>query len=128
MFQGVAAMLSPPHYEEPQGESTMDDTQSSVRVSGEKLGADLKTVLTDVEALLKQAASSTGQQAVELRERAAENLHRASLRLSEARVAASEKSRAAARRADGWVHENPWAAVGAAAGVGFLLGMLVSRR
>jgi ElaB/YqjD/DUF883 family membrane-anchored ribosome-binding protein len=106
----------------------MDDTQSSSGVSGEKFGADIKVVLADVEALLKQAASSTGQQAVELRERAAENLHRASLRLSEARVAAVEKSRAAARRADDWVHGNPWAAVGAAAGIGFLLGMLVSRR
>lgn len=106
----------------------MDDTESPVRVSGEKLGADMKIVLADVEALLKQAASSTGQQAAELRERAAENLHRASLRLSEARVAAAEKSRVAARRADDWVHSNPWTAVGAAAGVGFLLGMLVSRR
>ncbi len=107
----------------------MDDTELAVsRVSGEKLGADLKVVLADVEALLKQAASTTGQQAVELRERAAERLHRASLRLSEARVAAAEKSRVAARRADDWVHANPWAAVGAAAGIGFLLGMLVSRR
>jgi len=106
----------------------MDETQAPARVSGEKLGSDLKTVLADVEALLKQAANSTGQQAVELRERAAENLHRASMRLSEARVAAAEKSRVAARRADDWVHANPWAAVGAAAGVGFLLGMLVSRR
>jgi ElaB/YqjD/DUF883 family membrane-anchored ribosome-binding protein len=106
----------------------MDETQAPARVSGEKLGSDLKTVLADVEALLKQAANSTGQQAVELRERAAENLHRASVRLSEARVAAAEKSRVAARRADDWVHANPWAAVGAAAGVGFLLGMLVSRR
>jgi len=106
----------------------MNDTAGSARISGEKLGTDLKVVLADVEALLKQAADSTGQQAAELRERAAENLHRASLRLSEARVAAAEKSRAAARRADDWVHENPWAAVGAAAGVGFLLGMLVSRR
>ena len=106
----------------------MDESDSSVRVSGDKLGADLKVVLADVEALLKQAASSTGQQAVELRERAAENLLRASLRFSEARIAAAEKSRAAARRADDWVHGNPWAAVGAAAGVGFLIGMLVSRR
>ena len=106
----------------------MDEVETSDRVSGEKLGADFKVVLADVEALLKQAASTTGQQAVEFREKAAEHLHRASLRLSEARVAAAEKSRAAARRADDWVHANPWAAVGAAAGVGFLLGMLVSRR
>lgn len=106
----------------------MDDTQTPAPVSREKLGSDLKTVLTDVEVLLKQAASSTGQQATELRERAAEKLHRASLRLSEARVAAAEKSRVAARRADDWVHANPWAAVGTAAGIGFLLGMLVTRR
>lgn len=106
----------------------MEDTPTTNRVSGEKLGSDLKIVLGDVEALLKQAANTTGQQAAELRERAAESLHRASLRLSEVRVAAAEKSRVAARRADDWVHANPWAAVGTAAGIGFLLGMLVSRR
>lgn len=106
----------------------MDDTVTTARVTGDKLGSDLKQVLADVESLLKQAASSTGQQAAELRERAADNLHRASLRLSEARATAAESSRAAARRADDWVHQHPWAAVGAAAGVGFLLGMLVSRR
>jgi ElaB/YqjD/DUF883 family membrane-anchored ribosome-binding protein len=106
----------------------MDESQTPARVSGDKLGSDLKVVLADVEALLKQAASTTGQQAAELRERAAETLHRAGLRMAEAREAAAEKSRAAARRADDWVHANPWAAVGAAASVGFLLGMLVSRR
>jgi len=105
-----------------------DELETPARISGDKLGTDLKTVLIDVEALLKQAASSTGQQAADLRERAAEQLHRASLRLGEARAVAAERSRAAARRADDWVHANPWAAVGAAAGVGFLLGMLVSRR
>jgi ElaB/YqjD/DUF883 family membrane-anchored ribosome-binding protein len=111
------------------GEGFMDDSVSTTsRVTSDKLGTDLKQVLADVEALLKQAASSTGQQAAELRERAAENLHRAGLRLSEAREAAAEGSRAAVRRADDWVHDHPWAAVGAAAGVGFLLGMLVARR
>lgn len=106
----------------------MEDTDTTARVSGDKLGADVKVVLGDVEALLKQAASTTGQQAAEFRERAAEGLHRASLRLSEARIAAAEKGRLAVRRTDDWVHANPWAAVGAAAGVGFLLGLLVSRR
>jgi ElaB/YqjD/DUF883 family membrane-anchored ribosome-binding protein len=106
----------------------MDEAATPARVSGDKLGTDLKIVLADVEALLKQAAASTGQQATELRERAAESLHRASLRLSEARVAAAETSRVAARRTDDWVHANPWAAVGLAAGFGLLLGMLVSRR
>lgn len=106
----------------------MEVTESQTRITGDKLGSDLKVVLADVETLLKQAASTTGQQAAELRERAAESLHRASLRLSEARTAAAEKGRKAARRTDDWVHDHPWAAVGTAVGVGFLLGLLVSRR
>jgi len=106
----------------------MEVTETPARITGDKVGSDLKVLLGDVESLLKQAASSTGQQAAELRERAAESLHRASIRLSEAREVAAERSRVAARKTDDWVHANPWAAVGAAAGVGFLLGLLVSRR
>ena len=34
----------------------------------------------------------------------------------------------AARATDEYVHEHPWQAVGAAAGVGFLIGMLIARR
>lgn len=106
----------------------MEEMEATARITGDKLGADMKMVLADVEALLKQAATTTGQQAADLRERAAETLHRASLRLSEAREAAAERSRLAARKANDWVHSNPWAAVGCAAGVGLLLGMLVARR
>jgi len=36
--------------------------------------------------------------------------------------------REAAANADEYVHANPWQAVGAAAGVGLLLGLLLSRR
>ena len=34
----------------------------------------------------------------------------------------------AVRATDDYVHENPWQSVGVAAGVAFLLGLLVSRR
>lgn len=94
----------------------------------DKLVADVKVVLDDVEALLKQAASASGQQAQDLREKAAEALHRGRLRLQEAQVAVSQNARAAARATDDWVHQHPWSAIGMAAGVGFLVGLLVSRR
>jgi ElaB/YqjD/DUF883 family membrane-anchored ribosome-binding protein len=92
------------------------------------LVADAKVVLDDVESLLKQAAAASGQQAHDLRERAAEALHRAKLRLQEAQVAVSENTKAAARATDDWVHAHPWGAIGISAGVGFLIGLLVSRR
>jgi ElaB/YqjD/DUF883 family membrane-anchored ribosome-binding protein len=104
----------------------MDDTTSSI--NRQKLFADAKVVLDDVDALLKQAASATGKQAEELREQAAEALHKARLRMGEAQVTLSEQTRKTLRDTDGWVHANPWQAVGVAAGVAFLLGLLVSRR
>jgi ElaB/YqjD/DUF883 family membrane-anchored ribosome-binding protein len=33
-----------------------------------------------------------------------------------------------ARATDDYVHENPWSSIGAAAGVGLLVGMLIARR
>jgi len=96
--------------------------------SRDKLVADVKVVLDDVESLLKQAAASSGQQAQELRERAAEALHRGRLRLQDAQVAIAQETRAAARATDDWVHAHPWSAIGIGAGVGFLIGLLVARR
>lgn len=97
-------------------------------INREKLVTDARVVLDDVESLLKQAASATGQQAQELRERASEALGRARLKLRDAQTAVTENARAAARATDDWVHAHPWGAIGAAAGVGFLVGLLVSRR
>ncbi len=104
----------------------MDETTATV--TRQKLFADAKVVLDDVDSLLKQAAAATGKQADDLREQAAEALHRAKLRMSEAQASLGEQTRKTLRNTDDWVHTNPWQAVGIAAGVGFLLGLLVSRR
>jgi ElaB/YqjD/DUF883 family membrane-anchored ribosome-binding protein len=94
----------------------------------DKLVADAKVVLEDVEALLSQAAAASGQQAHELRQRAGEALQRVKQRLHDAQGAVTENTKAAARATDDWVHQHPWGGIGIAAGVGFLIGLLVSRR
>lgn len=104
----------------------MDQTTSTV--NRQKLFADAKVVLDDVDTLLKQAASTTGKQAEELREQAAEALHRAKLRFSEAQGTLGEQTRKTLRDADDWAHTHPWQVVGVAAGVAFVLGLLISRR
>lgn len=92
------------------------------------LVSDIQAALEGAEDLLKAAAASSGEKAADLREKA--NLliqqGRAKLRVAEEMVV--EKSKAAARAADGYVHENPWTAIGVAAAVGFLLGMLTNRK
>lgn len=105
----------------------MDEAVSG-SVSRDRLVADAKVVLDDVESLLKQAAAATGQQAHELRERAGHALQRARGKLHEAQVVVGANAKAAARATDHWVHEHPWGAIGVGAGIGFLIGLLVSRR
>lgn len=104
----------------------MSETVSTV--NRQKLFTDARIVLDDVDALLRQAASASGKQAEDLREQASAALHRAQLRMSEAQDKLNEHTRKALRDADSWAHANPWQAVGIAAGVAFLLGLLVARR
>ena len=49
-------------------------------------------------------------------------------RLADAEAAIVDTGKKAVRATDDYVHENPWQSVGVAAGVAFLLGLLVSRR
>lgn len=97
-------------------------------VSKEKLVTDLKVVVADAEELLRATASSAGEKVSELREKIQDRLRDAKIRLADAEAALVDKTKAAARATDDFVHENPWKAVGIAAGVGLLLGVIIGRR
>ena len=81
-----------------------------------------------LRALLRLTASQAGEKVGELRVRMQENLVSARHKLADAEAAIVARAREAGRAADDYVHENPWSSVGIAAGVGFLIGLLVGRR
>lgn len=97
-------------------------------VTKEKLIDDLKVVAHDVEELLKATASQTGEKIAAARLRAEESLRGAQKHLFEASDEAAARARAAADAADDYVRDNPWQAVGIAAGVAFIIGYLIGRR
>jgi ElaB/YqjD/DUF883 family membrane-anchored ribosome-binding protein len=97
-------------------------------VSKDKLVADLKIVVADAEELLRATASQAGEKVGVARERIQASLAGARVKLVEAERALAERTRQAAKVADEYVHENPWQAVGIAAAVGLVLGVLISRR
>jgi len=101
---------------------------SEVEVTKQQLIADFKVVVADAEALLKATASQTGDKIAEIRARAEDSLHVAKARLADAQAAMMDRTRAAARATDDYVHTNPWRAVGIAAGVGLVVGLLIGRR
>jgi ElaB/YqjD/DUF883 family membrane-anchored ribosome-binding protein len=89
---------------------------------------DFGDVLGEAEALLRQAAKETGDKASDLRSQVEAKLTAAKLKLQDLQDDAIDQAKAAARATDDYVRDNPWQAIGAAAAVGFLIGMLVSRR
>lgn len=97
-------------------------------VTKDKLIADLRVVIADAEELLKATASQAGEKVDELRARVRGNLASARLKLADAEAAVIDKTRAAARATDDYVHDHPWKSVGVAAGVGFVIGLLIGRR
>jgi len=72
----------------------------------EKLMAELRAVVRDAETLMQTASAESGEL---LRD-------------------AGDNAREAASEIDNQVRKNPWAAVGIAAGVGLLLGLLLGRK
>ncbi len=93
-----------------------------------QLMEDLRVVVEDAEALLKATAGQAGEKVGQARERAEESVRQARERLGELEGEVRARARDAAKTTDRYVHENPWGAIGIAAGVGFMLGLLSGRR
>ena len=106
----------------------MNTHSASNDVSKEKLVADLKVVVADAEELLRATAAQAGEKVSAARERIQTSLASAKVKLTEAERALVEKTKQAAKVTDEYVHDNPWQAVGIAAMVGLVLGILISRR
>ena len=97
-------------------------------VSKEKLVQDMKLVIADAEELLRATASTAGDKIAAAREKIQDRLHRSKVILAEAEAVVVDKTKMAARATDEYVHDHPWRAVGVAAGMGLIIGLLIGRR
>jgi len=97
-------------------------------LSRESLLDDFSVMLTEAEDLLRRAGNETGERAKDLRSQVEAKLLAAKLRLQEIEGEAVDRARVAARVTDDYVHDNPWQAIGIAAAVGFVAGLLMNRR
>ena len=93
----------------------------------EKLVGDLKTLIGDAEELLKASANQAGEKFSVARQKIEQSLVEGRKSLADAEKLLVKKSKEAADVADDYVRENPWGAVGIAAGIGIVLGLLIRR-
>ena len=93
----------------------------------EKLVGDLKSLIGDAEELLKASATQAGEKFSVARQKIEQSLVEGKKSLADAEKLLVKKGKEAADVADDYVRENPWGAVGIAAGIGLVLGLLIKR-
>lgn len=96
--------------------------------NNDKLINEMGTVISDAEELLRMTANEAGDAAASLRARVKDRMNKTKDELVRLQEAAMAKAQEAGDVADAFVHENPWQAIGVAAGLGLVVGMLISRR
>lgn len=97
-------------------------------VTKEKLAEDLRIVISDAEELLRATAGQAGEKLAATRQKVQDSLQRARAELSDVEEVLIEQGKEAARFTDDYVRAHPWQSVGIAAGIGVILGLLISRR
>ena len=94
----------------------------------EKLISDLKNFITETEELLELTVDQAGERAESIRFKVTERLKKASIELEQLQSLAMKNVKMAGHAADEFVHINPWKSIGIAAGLGMVMGLLISRR
>jgi ElaB/YqjD/DUF883 family membrane-anchored ribosome-binding protein len=106
----------------------MEAFAKSLAGDSDRLTRDLRALVDDADALLQHAVRDAGAGYGEARKRLEARVASARSQLSSIEQAAVDGVKQAGRAADGYVRENPWPVIGASAGVGLLLGLLIGRR
>lgn len=97
-------------------------------VDTDQLLADFKALVADAEALIGATADQGGEAIAQIRTQAQDSLAQAKANLADVQDELTAKAKAVAADADAFVHQKPWQSVGIAAGLGLLVGLLISRR
>jgi len=106
----------------------MSESSTSSVFDQQQLVSDMKSAIADAEDMLHATADQAGDKIASMRARIEERLKGARERLADAEAILITKTRAAARATDAYVHESPWTAIGIAASLGLVLGVILGRR
>jgi ElaB/YqjD/DUF883 family membrane-anchored ribosome-binding protein len=105
----------------------MTDTTQQLALGGQKIVEDLRVLLKDSEEMLRLAANVPGEGVGVLRDKLGTHVETLQSALGDAQQSAQRRYRAATVNTERYVRHNPWRAIGIAAGVGFVLGVLTVR-
>lgn len=96
--------------------------------SKDELMQEFRNLISEGESLLKSTTNLSGEALMQARDQFKVKLSDAKKRIDEMSTVAQQNGKRAIAATEGYVRENPWPAVGVAAGVGFVVAMLTMRR
>jgi len=106
----------------------MEQLHTTMTEGQQRLARDLRTIVDDAEALLKHAVRDAGGEYATAGARLESSMHAARDRLAAVEKSALDGIGDAGQAADTYVREHPWSAIGAGAGIGLVIGLLLGRR
>lgn len=109
-------------------EKTMEATTANDTSARERLAQSLKHMVDEADHLLAKAERTGSDQFLAARQKFETQLNHAKDELRRLEISAIDNAKRAARATDEAVHEYPYTAMGIAAGVGLLIGMLITTR
>ena len=92
------------------------------------IALEFQNVIADLEDLIKATTSLTGDDLARTKEKLGERIAAAKESVGKVGGAIVHRARTTAVVTNDFVHEQPWKALGVGAIVGFLLGVVISRR
>lgn len=110
------------------GERANSPAAARFRAARSGVASEVAHLITDIEDLVKQATSLTGEELTAAKAKLAERLATARASMSQMGDSVASQARTTAAATNEYVHEQPWKAIGIAATVGLLLGFALARR
>jgi ElaB/YqjD/DUF883 family membrane-anchored ribosome-binding protein len=105
----------------------MSQTTVQLALGKQKIIEDIKVLVNDSEELVRLSAALPGEGVDALRSRLRQHVDTAREALEAAQQDAQTRYRRQVDSTERYVRENPWQSLGIAAGIGFFIGILVSR-
>lgn len=88
---------------------------------------DTKLLIADAQELLQLIADKTSENATDLRFRLEDKIAKYKKELAGLQEASIKRVKKAGQATDDYVHHEPWKAIGIAAGIAFVAGLLICR-
>ena len=108
--------------------SELVDAKNQFQNTSVDISKEFKSFLKDVESLVKETSSLTGDDLAKAKEKLNQRIDQAKQQVNDVSGNFIQQARKTAAVTNEYVHEQPWAAIGSVAALSFLAGFLIARQ